>query len=1019
MADAKKIEAAIRQVKGQQSFIQALLVDALGWPVDQNATGIEDISYQWSKQELQAQGLDENIVAGTAHQIVLPDNPWGIFILEFKNPEIFATGRGMTGTLRRLLRGLVPKKRAIKNPKLKSFQRENLLFICNHDYKNFRFAHFKAPSQASQAAPLAAFGWGPGDPIRTLCEFNVSSLEWPSIKPSTEEKWVSLWSQAFSVEKVTDRFYQDYREVFEQVEKVIGKEKTLKPDEVRMFTQMLFNRLLFLRFVERKGWLKFPGQSGTNYLSALFGAVGIGKRSFFESRLMPLFFQGLSIQGKQAADAYGEVPFLNGGLFEKSPLDEKIDDIPDTAFNDVLTAPSAARDGGLFYRYNFTVEESTPLDIEVAVDPEMLGKVFEELVTGRHESGAYYTPRPVVSFMCREALKGYLADKTKAPASAIELLVDTHEVKGLTEAHSKQVLDALDSVKAVDPACGSGAYLLGLLQELIAIRRALQSEKLARDPMFLFNLKLQTISHNLYGVDIDPFATNIAMLRLWLSLAVEADSPVPLPNLDFKIETGDSLSGPCDSVGDTLHTNLIYALAEKTVGLKEKYLTAHGDEKDRLREQIRSNRETVRRELHHQRRHDGIDWYAYFTEALLRASEHEEANGFNILLANPPYINSREMAKTNPELRKLIGESYEMTKGSWDIYIAFFERAFKLLAANGVLSFITPDKWISRPFGDELRIRTTDRIYGILKAGRSIFRSANIDAIVTIYRNRPQNCLHIYEWDVSRVQLKRTIDKRGLKPPFTYDWLFSDRVELLAKLERQKYRLSDFALCENSCATDDAYRLREFIQEFSADSGNSHFRMINTGTIGKYVSRWGMRQMTYLGQKFLRPTVDRTTFLREFPRSYGEKSLRKKLILKGLNLLDACLDADGSVIPGIPTLIVSSESTDILKLLMAIINSRLPIFYIREKYPGSSYNGGITFTKEMINDFPVPEISARDRDELIALTDEILRAKTTIPPTSTSELERTIDAKVLTLYGIQADELAGEVDEHVIAAAET
>ena len=102
------------------------------------------------------------------------------------------------------------------------------------------------------------------------------------------------------------------------------------------------------------------------------------------------------------------MPFLNGGLFDQSPLDAQVPDLPDKVFASILGDGNSE---GLFYRYNFTVEESTPLDIEVAVDPEMLGKVFEELVTGRHETGSYYTPRPVVSFMCREALKGYLSDK--------------------------------------------------------------------------------------------------------------------------------------------------------------------------------------------------------------------------------------------------------------------------------------------------------------------------------------------------------------------------------------------------------------------------------------------------------------------------------------------------------------------------------------------------------------------------------------------------------------------------------
>ncbi len=169
------------------------------------------------------------------------------------------------------------------------------------------------------------------------------------------------------------------------------------------------------------------------------------------------------------------MPYLNGGLFERSDLDNQVTDLPDDVFAGILAGEHA---GGLFYRYNFTVEESTPLDIEVAVDPEMLGKVFEELVTGRHESGSYYTPRPVVSFMCREALKGYLSDKLNVagtrrvpseggPAhgacrlqSAIAALVNRQDASKLKETRAREILAALDDLQAVDPACANTVRII-------------------------------------------------------------------------------------------------------------------------------------------------------------------------------------------------------------------------------------------------------------------------------------------------------------------------------------------------------------------------------------------------------------------------------------------------------------------------------------------------------------------------------------------------------------------------------
>ncbi len=567
MPTPEQIQEAIENTNDQQSFIQRLLVGTLGWQIPDGVEEIEDISFGWSQEELGSEDLAQQLVDGKVYQIrrMADDQPWGIFILEFQNENIFTTGRGLTGPLRRVLRGLVPKRRGQANRP--AWERENLLFICTHQYQHFRFAYFKAPQEKGHAEPLATFSWGPDIPARTAYE-NLCCLQWPD-DPSETDKWITKWSEAFDVEKVTKDFYRDYSAAFERIENLIQANNDIRGEALRLFTQTLFNRLMFLRFIEKKGWLQFG--DNIDYLANLYAARGIGDASFYKSRLQPLFFEALAIESRQESEAVGKVPFLNGGLFEKFMIDDMVTDIPDEAFEAILA------DRGLFYRYNFTVEESTPLDIDVAVDPEMLGKVFEELVTGRHESGSYYTPKSIVSFMCREALKGYLCEKTSAPQEAIEKLVDEHELEdgSLTEKDADDILYYLETLKAVDPACGSGAYLLGLLQELIAIRRTLQNEKLRSDPAFHYELKLRTISRSLYGVDIDPFATNIAKLRLWLSLAVEAEEPKPLPNLDFKIETGDAILGPCNELTDANDLLFISDLknrAEALVVKKDEYI---------------------------------------------------------------------------------------------------------------------------------------------------------------------------------------------------------------------------------------------------------------------------------------------------------------------------------------------------------------------------------------------------------------------------------------------------------------
>ena len=305
--------------------------------------------------------------------------------------------------------------------------------------------------------------------------------------------------------------------------------------------------------------------------------------------------------------------------------------------------------------------------------------------------------------MCREALKGYLADKTGIAADAVAKLVDGHDVTGLSETNARKVVDALDGLKAVDLACGSGAYLLGLLHEIIALYRLLQSEKLVRDSRSLYDLKLRIISNSLYGVDIDPFATNIAMLRLWLSIAVDSDKPLPLPNLEFKIETGDSLLGPCSLATTGLEGAALQIRAELLIDLKDKYLTAHGAFKEQLRASIRKEEKDISFDLRALRGEGIIDWRVQFAEVF------GKSGGFDIVLANPPYVRADAQFKhLSPDEKarqkaisewkdyrsKIIaGKCFQTVYEKWDLYIPFLERAFHLLRSKGGMVFIIPDAY--------------------------------------------------------------------------------------------------------------------------------------------------------------------------------------------------------------------------------------------------------------------------------------------------------------------------------------
>jgi hypothetical protein len=842
--------------------------------------------------------------------------------------------------------------------------------------------------------------------------------------------------EAFSVEAVTKEFYQEYRCLFEKIEKALstlaGEDNRIKDEfeekAVRTvdFAKKLMGQIVFLYFIQRKGWLGVAkdaewGTRPRNFLRRLArGEYGL-YANFFNDVLEPLFYDTLATdRGHEAWCGHFKcrIPFLNGGLFE--PLGNydwcKVNiNLPDELFTNSEHIDEGVTGSGvldLFDRYNFTVNEAEPLEKEVAIDPEMLGKVFENLIEEnlRKGLGSYYTPREVVHYMCEESLINYLDTSVNkqnrlVPREDIETFVRlgeqishyesvdaTYPVKmpASIQKHARQLDESLANVTVCDPAVGSGAFPVGMMTEIVRERSSLTpyfNDVQERTP---YRFKWHAIERCLYGVDIDPGAIEIARLRLWLSLVVDEEETKqikPLPNLDFKIVCGNSL------LGFPFKPHGLYEIEQ----LRAKFFneTDHGckarlkAEIDRkLRDCLAPSRKTMGYEVN-------FDFTINFSEVL------SAKGGFDSVIANPPYVNSRSMSRENPELRRIVQASYSLTKGSWDIYIAFFERGFKILNRSGVLSFITPDKWISKPFGDELRARTKEEIVSILKAGRDVFDSVNVDAIVSVYSQRGRPCLRVYEYAGKEIKLKRSIDKSTLKPPFAYDWLFSEHSELLARLDTHPGRLSDLCICENACATDDAYRLREYIEEAPAETTpEGYLKVINTGTIGKYFMKWGQREMVYLGARYVRPMVNRGRFLEAFPNSYGQKSVRRKIILKGLNLLDACLDSDGSVIPGIPTLLIASEDPATLKLLLALVNSAVAFFYIKQKYPSSSYNEGTTFAKEMLNGLPIPEIPPALRTKLISAVDCILGAKCQHPEADATAAQREIDQLIYHLYGL-------------------
>lgn len=1004
MTDATRIESAIRAVRDQQSFIQTLLGDALGWPIDGSVGSIDELGYEWTTEELRLGGFESSLVEGRAFQIVLPGNPWGIFILEFENPDVFITGRGMTGVLRRMLQSLALKKRATGGARLASFRRENLLFICNHNYESYRFAHFRPPAADGTSAPMTSFGWGPGDAsaVRTICEFNLAALSWPEDELTSFE-WTRRWESAFDVERVTQQFYRDYAAVFERTEALIDVSSAVTPAQRRLFTQSLFNRLMFIRFLERKGWLSLPGQTDTNYLGFLSSAPRPASASLYRSRICPLFFDGLA-GGKPTSSPteFGAVPPLNGGLFEKSRVDDLVRDVPDDAL-DAIISPT-----GLFYRYNFTVEESTPLNVEVAVDPEMLGKVFEELVTGRHQSGSYYTPREVVSYMAGEVLKRLLVSRTSASAASIESLVDGLVINELTDAQAFEIQAVLSDLKVIDPACGSGAYLLGVLHKLVALRRVLLNEKLSVDPAFLYKTKLEIISRNLYGVDIDPFATEIAKLRLWLSLAVDAEAPLPLPNLDFKIETGDSLLGNCSGVNADLFDSARKDRAHALLKLKAEFLTASSDRKAELKKLICRQEAEFSEELRHLQGTGAIDWQVQFAEVFAN-------DGFDVVLANPPYVSALEFAKTRAESeRTRLKEQFETTKGAWDLYVPFFERGVQLLRPGGELALISPNKYLSASYAVALRgyMRTHASLTQLVDLSRfPVFAKVAVYPVLSFFtkavgrattvRSRLPNSMG-EAMDPSEFRIAEVPDDTlDLLPDHIWGFLLSDKIDLLTRLMRGTVPLSVVADVSATTTAAEADEYGRYLVEGGAERGR--VRVVNTGTIDPYRSKWGDEDLTHQGERYRKPLIPIARVSEKRRKLYGS---RKVLFAKLARRCEAFLDDSGHY-GGLNVNCISNPRKDVsLEFLCAYLNSRVFMFLYNQFFGALRMNGGYyQFQSPQMRAVPVRLVSEEQQGAITAEVQNLIKLDLAEDPAGRLVMER-LDKAFARIFGLTERELS-------------
>ena len=586
---------------------------------------------------------------------------------------------------------------------------------------------------------------------------------------------------AFSVEALSDEFFDKYREQYADfIQYVTGKrfvkvgskweEKILcEPNaalmqafnhnekKIRDYIKKMLGRITFLHFLQRKGWMC----GDLNYMQNMFENSQY-KNDYLDSVLEPLFFGVLNTKpaerealfadyhwDKSLLNEWKDIPYLNGGLFERDEDDEPESRFPADYFKRLFQ---------FFSEYNFTIDENDPNDAEVGVDPEMLGKIFENLLEDNKDKGAFYTPKEIVRYMCQESLIAYLETNTSVAKDKIRQFVLSPEegVEYIPENKKSKILSALEEVKICDPAIGSGAFPMGLLNELLHCREVLSGEHYDRA-----EIKKSIIQNNIYGVDIEKGAVDIARLRFWLSIVVDEETPSPLPNLDYKIMQGNSLiesfmgvdlskltyekEHKKDKGEISLFDNEKNRL-QKTVSqlLSSYYSCCDHNKKKKLQQDIS---DTISKQLETQAYDHAILenlkdinlaennkfflWHTWFSDVFNR---EDNKNGFDVVIGNPPYI---QLQNNGGELANLYEDCrFKTFAKTGDIYCLFYERGWQLLRQQGHLCFITSNKWMRAGYGDKTRgffAKHTNPKYLIDFAGVKIFNNATVDTNILIF----------------------------------------------------------------------------------------------------------------------------------------------------------------------------------------------------------------------------------------------------------------------------------------------
>lgn len=908
--------------------------------------------------------------------------------------------------------------------------------------------------------------------------------------------------EAFSVDALSKEFFDEYHRHYDIIINEL-KRQGFEGATIHDYVKKMMGRIVFLHFLQKKGWLK----GNLAFLRDLF-FFSPHQGDFLEQVLEPLFFGIFNTENanrEQMFRAKGwdmglledwkELPYLNGGLFERDAVDEQNITLPSSLFEDLFTFMAS---------YNFTVDENDPDDAEVGVDPEMLGKIFESLLEDNKAKGAFYTPKEIVRYMCKESLIAYLAtqidksqseQKEKSDSSDgsdcdkyIRAFVETHEMQPELEPYRDSLDTALCEVKICDPAIGSGAFPMGLLNELWRCREALsgsspklgegdRSEGMVEECVTRVELKKEIIENNIYGVDIEKGAIDIARLRFWLSIVVDAEKPEPLPNFDYKFMQGNSLiesfdghdlshimdaspskskvkGGQRGMFGDTANQTAMDFTSEDTrsnlrIWLSRYFFLTDHEKKDRYRQHINDCvKSYIRQQGIGTTAEDSLNtldpsanqefflWHTWFKDIFDNA-------GFDIVIANPPYIKEYENSRAFELLK--VGKYY---KAKMDIWFYFACISIDILKENGVLSFIAQPQWRTSDAASVMREKICEecRLIHIVDFGTyMVFDNASTQAMVMTLYKTP--CMaYDLKFKLNNGVIHNSVELEGfLTSPFAH-----------IEFDKQTYINTSFSFSTDSNASnilsiirgkgnftidknkeiiqgiigspDEAFKLKGIDLSFYSEQEQSYIKPFHTSTLRYYTPQEDL-YLLYLSDKNIRLTKDRFPAIYNKLLPYKESLENRREVINGKkSWYSLWWERDESFfIPG-PKIVFAARTLGRnftytedafyasrncffikcrridLKYLTALLNSKLMLYYMHHAL---KHNGELLqLDKVQFLSIPlfVPPIDMQQ--PIIEKVDLILAIKHRNFMEDTSSLENDIDQQVYALYNLTPEEIA-------------